>query len=173
VDVLTAEVVDLEKIQKTLNEVDRDRLPPLFWSTAAWALYLNLSRDDVSTMAMFPVVRMMIERINEMDSEYFFAMPSMFEAMLYSMSPMFGGNELKAEQAFDRVEIHNEGKFLLSKVLKARFFCTQFDRPQEGKKLLQEVLDTDPSQWTPRYNFMNMIARRKAELYLEYSEEIF
>ncbi len=178
VDLLKAEKVQdmeahIKEIVAALEEIDEDQLPALFWTTAAWALYLNLSRDDVNVVGMFPVLTHMIARIKKIDSGFFFGMPHMFDAMLFSMPAMLGGDKAKAHRAFTRVDDVNRGGFLLGKVLRARFYCTQFDEPEEGVRLLREVLDADDTKMPPKYNLMNVLAKRKAALYIKYTEDLF
>ena len=173
VDAINADVIDLPIIKQHLSKIKSKQLPALFWTTAPWALYLNVARDNMSAMAMLPVLRAMITHINQLDPQYFFGMPVMFKAMLYAVAPMFGGDELKSKQAFTKISTMNKNYMFFSDVLKARFFCTQFDHPQEGIKILEMIMQADFSKIPAKYNFMNAIARKKARLYLKYADEIF
>jgi len=173
VNLLKAKKIDMKNIKLGLKRIKHKQISALFWSTVSWASLINISRENVSEIAFLPVLRIMIERIKELDPSYFFGMPHLFDAMLFSVSPVFGGDEKKAKESFERLSKVNNDKFLMSKVFKARFFCSQFDYPKEGKRLLKEVIEADTSGWPEKYNLLNIVAKRRASLYLKYADEIF
>ncbi|KPA10642.1 hypothetical protein MHK_009148 [Candidatus Magnetomorum sp. HK-1] len=173
VKLVTSEKIDLDKISAQLELITFDQRKALFWTTISWGSYLQISRDNLSELALVPVFKAMGKRVIALDKEHFFGMPLMIEAMLYAMSPMFGGDELKSSQNFKKVSDINKGMCLLNQVFKARFFCTQFDYPEEGVAILKNIVNTDTSAWPPKYNLINVIAKRKAKLYLKYADDIF
>jgi len=173
VKLVTSKKIDLDAINSQLKRINSDQKEALFWTTISWGSYLQISRDNLSELALVPVFKAMSYRIIELDEEHFFGMPLMIDAMLYSMAPMFGGDELKSSQRFKRVSDINKGMCLLNQVFKAKFFCTQFDYPDEGIAILKNILNQDTSSWPKKYNLINVIAKRKAKLYLKYADDIF
>ena len=173
VQLVTSETIDMEAIKDQLKYITKNQHQALFWTTIAWGSYLQISRDNLTDMALVPIFRMMNERIQQLDNQYFFGMPVMIDAMLYAMSPMFGGDEKVSDKKFKLVSKINDSKCLLNPLFKARFFCTQFDYPKKGVALLKEIIETDTSGWPDKYTLINVIAKRKAKLYLKYADDIF
>jgi len=173
VELITSDTIEMDKIDAQLKRIQKDQNQALFWTTIAWGSYLQISRDNVTELALVPIFRAMNRRIQELDAEYFFGMPVMIDAMLLSMSPMFGGDETQSAEKFEKVMDMNNGMFLMSQVFKARFYCTQFDHSEEGIAILNEVIEKDTSKWPAKYNLMNIIAKRKARLYLKFADDIF
>ncbi|MBF0449270.1 MAG: hypothetical protein HQK75_01060 [Candidatus Magnetomorum sp.] len=173
VSLITAETIDMDGIENQLKYILINQHHALFWTTISWGSYLQISRDNLSELALVPIFRMMNKRIQELDKQYFFAMPIMIDAMLYAMSPMFGGDEAIADEKFSLVSEINDGKCLLNPLFKAKFFCTQFDYPDKGVSLLKDIIEQDTSDWPDKYNLINVIAKRKAKLYLKYADDIF
>jgi len=173
VKLITTKKVDMDAIKAQLKYISRDQHEALFWTTISWGSYLQISRDNISELAMVPVFRLMNQRIQALDSEFFFGMPVMIDAMLYAMPPMVGGDEVESNKKFDMVSDINNGRCLLNPLFKARFYCTQFDYPEAGISILKEIINKDTSGWPEKYTLMNEIAKRKARLYLKYADDIF
>jgi hypothetical protein len=173
VDYITSKKIDMDAIKKQLQYISADQHEALFWTTISWGSYLQISRDNISELAMVPVFRIMNQRIQELDHQFFFGMPVMIDAMLYAMPPMIGGDEVKSNQKFDNVSDINNGRCLLNPLFKARFYCTQFDYPEAGISILKDLVNKDTSNWPEKYTLMNEIAKRKARLYLKYADDIF
>jgi hypothetical protein len=173
VQLITAKRIDMEAIKLQLKFIASDQHEALFWTTISWGSYLQISRDNISELAMVPVFRLMNQRIQELDSEFFFGMPVMIDAMLYAMPPMIGGDEVKSNKKFERVSDINNGRCLLNPLFKARFYCTQFDYPEAGISILKEIIHKNTSNWPEKYTLMNTIAKRKARLYLKYADDIY
>jgi len=173
VQLITAKKIDMDAIKKHLQYITADQHEALFWTTISWGSYLQISRNNISELAMVPVFRLMNQRIQELDCEFFFGMPVMIDAMLYAMPPMIGGDEIKSNKKFERVSDINNGRCLLNPLFKARFYCTQFDYPEAGISILKEIVHKNTSKWPEKYTLMNEIAKRKARLYLKYADDIF
>jgi hypothetical protein len=170
---ITSKKIDMDAIKEQLQYISADQHEALFWTTISWGSYLQISRDNISELAMVPVFRLMNQRIQKLDKEFFFGMPVMIDAMLYAMPPMVGGDEVKSNQKFDMVSDINNGRCLLNPLFKARFYCTQFDYPEAGISILKDIVNKDTSSWPEKYTLMNEIAKRKAKLYLKYADDIF
>jgi len=173
VKLITTKKIDMDAIKAQLKYISSDQHEALFWTTISWGSYLQISRDNISELAMVPVFRLMNQRIQALDSKFFFGMPVMIDAMLYAMPPMVGGDEVESNKKFDMVSDINNGRCLLNPLFKARFYCTQFDYPEAGISILKEIINKDTSGWPEKYTLMNAIAKRKAKLYLKYSDDIF
>jgi len=173
VEQITSKKIDMDAIKAQLKHISADQHQALFWTTISWGSYLQISRDNISELAMVPIFRLMNQRIQELDMQFFFGMPVMIDAMLYAMPPMIGGDEIESNKKFDMVSDINNGRCLLNPLFKARFFCTQFDYPEAGVAILKDIINKDTSMWPKEYTLMNTIAKRKARLYLKYADEIF
>lgn len=170
---ITTKKIDMDAIKEQLTYISADQHKALFWTTISWGSYLQISRDNISELAMVPVFRLMNQRIQQLDKKFFFGMPVMIDAMLYAMPPMVGGDEVKSNKKFDMASDINNGRCLLNPLFKARFYCTQFDYPEAGISILKDLVNKDTSSWPEKYTLMNEIAKRKARLYLKYADDIY
>ena len=155
----------------------KEDVPCLFWTGAAWGGWFNLSQQDPEATAeiLFDAlpIRKLMERAYQLDPDYYYGAPKMFFAIYYTKIPASaGGGPAKAEKAFKEVIKFSNGKFLFPKVMYARHYLAAI-RDREGyKRVLNEVLDT-PDDILPKARLANIMAKRKARLYLDQMEEIF
>jgi hypothetical protein len=83
-----------------------------------------------------------------------------------------GGDPDASKKYFEQSIAATGGKFLLAKVMMARYYAvvTQ-DRPL-FEKILKEVLET-PANIEPEFRLPNEVAKVKAKRYLARAEDLF
>jgi hypothetical protein len=89
-----------------------------------------------------------------------------------SQGKAMGGNPEAAKKYFDEAIAATGGKYLLTKVMMARYYAvvTQ-DRPL-FESTLKAVLATSDDVW-PDQRLANELAKRRAKRYLEHVEDYF
>ncbi len=169
-DSLNGNIDDLTKGLKALTKAD---VPVLFWTTNAWGSLINISRNSLSAIADMGKVEAMMQRVLELDENYYYGAPHMFFAVFYgSRSKMFGGDPDKAVAHFDKfVEISGD-KFLLGHVLFAKFHAVQTQDVELYTSLLKKAIEA-PGDILPEQRLVNEIARAKAVKLLKDKELYF
>ena len=155
----------------------KEDVPYLFWTAAAWGGWFNLSQQDpeATSEILFDAlpIRKLMERANALDPDYYYGAPKMFFAIFYTQIPASaGGGPKKAEKTFKEVIKISDGKFLLAKVMYARYYLAAIRDREKYKQVLNEVLDA-PDNILPKARLANIMAKKKARLYLDQMEEIF
>ncbi len=156
-----------------LGGIGRNRLPLLFWTAYNWSGWINMSRQDPDAVADLPRARAMMARAREIDPGYFHGGPELFFGVYWgSRSRLMGGDPKKAKAAFDRAVSATEGRFLMAKLLYARYFAVQAQDKKLFTRLLDEI-EKAPEGLLPAQALANALARLRARELREQMEELF
>jgi len=163
----------LEALFPALKKTDKDSVPGLNWAGLALASAINLHRDDIERVAELPKALALLERAYELDRSYYNYNAALSMAVVFSsQARAVGGDPDRARKLFDEVIRQTGGKYLMAKVLFARYYATvTLDRPL-FEKTLKEVLATPGSVW-PEQRLANELARRRAARYLAQADDLF
>jgi hypothetical protein len=147
--------------------------PGLYWAGLSLGSAINLHRDDMNRVADLPKAIALLERSHFLDPNYFHHGAALTLAVVYSsQGKAMGGDPDKAKKLFEEAIGGTDGKFLMAKVLFARFYATVTqDRPL-FEKTLKEVLDAPIDIW-PEQRLANTLAKRRAARYLAQAEDLF
>ena len=111
--------------------------------------------------------------VAEKDSTYFYGGAHFFLATLAGSRPkLLGGNPEASRDLFERCLKINHGKFLMTYVYYARSYAVQ----TQNRELFDECLSTVSSasiDIMPEARLSNAIAKKKARLLKERSNELF
>jgi tetratricopeptide (TPR) repeat protein len=155
------------------KKLDKDSVPGLMFGGMALASAINLNRNDVGRVVDLPKAIAMIKRAHELDPKFDNASAAMLLGVIYSsQGKAMGGNPDLAKKLFDEAIASTGGKYLLTKVMYARFYAvvTQ-DRPL-FESTLKAVIATPDDVW-PEQRLANEIAKRRAERYLAHADDYF
>ena len=163
----------LEQLQAAVNNMDEDAVAALFWTASCWLKWIDMNRDDASSIAQLPKAIMLMQRVLELDEHFFMDGPNLFFAVYYgSRSPMFGGDLALSEKYFNKVRKANNGQFLLVDLLQAQYLERQRLNQQAFNKHLKHVLDT-PADIKSEIALLNAVAKHKAQRLLKMENEWF
>ena len=164
---------DMATFEKELKGLDGDSGPGLYWAGLSLVSIINLHRDDVDRVAELPRAVALLERAHQVAPAYFNHGAALALGVVYSsQAKAMGGKPELAKQMFDEVTRATGGKYLMAKVLFARFYAViQMDRDL-FEKTLKEVLATPANVW-PEQRLANELARRRAARYLKMAEDLF
>jgi hypothetical protein len=170
---LTKENILLEEYNQKVKLIEDDNLDAIFWSAFAWAGWINLSLDNPQAFIDLPKVEALMNRVLEIDSTYYHGAGLLFFGSIWGTKPkMLGGDPEKAKHYFDKnLEVTN-GNFLLSYVYYAKYYAAKTLNEDLFRKQLKIVKDT-PEDVLPGEQFLNAIAKKKAEFLLSKTEDIF
>lgn len=162
-----------EPMELALKKLDRGFVPAMFWTVSNWAGYINLSRKETEALFEISNVTALMERLRELNPEYFYGGVHLLYALYYANQPaLTGGGPEKAKVEFERVFEISKNKFLLAHVLFAKFYAVPLKDESLFDSELNYVLST-PSDALPDAVFMNEIAKIKARNLLRKKDELF
>lgn len=162
-----------EPMEVALKLLDEEYVPAMFWTVSNWAAYINLSRRDTSALFDIPNVIALMERIKELDPDYFYGGVHLLYALYYANQPaLTGGGPEKAKEEFEKVFNISNDKFLLAHVMFAKFYAVPLKDESLFDSELKMVLST-PSDVLPDAVFMNEVAKIKAKILLRKRDEFF
>lgn len=160
-------------LAEALARLNRDDVPALLWTAAAWAGWANLSLDRPEAVADLPVIEAMLERVVELDEGYLYGMPHLLlGAFKAARPPLLGGDPEAARIHFARVQEIGGGKLLLAPVFEARYYARATLDEELFESLLREVVET-PVDIAPDIQLLNAVAKRKARDLLVLRDELF
>ena len=164
---------DVSSVEAEAKKLDKDSTAGLFFAGMALASGINLNRNDVGRVVDLPKAIAMIKRSYELDSKFHNSQAAMLLGVVYaSQGKAMGGNPELAKKYFDEAIANTGGKFLLHKVMMARFYAvvTQ-DRPL-FESTLKAVLAAPNDIW-PEERLANEVAKKRAKRYLDHAEDYF
>ena len=134
----------------------------LFWTGYAWIGRVNITKEDPASVAELFIGVKMIERVIELDSNFFYGNAHTILGAYHARSPMAELEDGKKE--LDLAMKISEGKLLLPKFqLATKYYCMKSDKANYVKTL-QEIIDA--GDIFPEQRLTNAIAKRKAKRYL-------
>jgi len=164
---------DLDTFKKALKGMGRSELPALFWTALNWGSWINLNKDSPLAIAEFPKAEAMMQRVWEIDENYFYGTPNMFFGVSFGSRPaMFGGNPAKSKEYFEKALAAYQRKFLMTLVMYAQTYAVQNQDKALFESLLNEVLAADAAS-LPEQRLANEIAKLRAQWLLNHSMTMF
>jgi len=168
-----AENAGLSELSKYLKSCKKDCVPALFWSGFAWSGYINLSLDHVDALADLPEVQALMQRVLQLQPNYFYGSAYLFWGSLYGMKPkIMGGDPQKAKVYFEMNFKLNQNKFLLAYVYAAKFYAAKILDEALFDRYLAHVLNT-ADDVLPAARLLNTIAKVKARRLQKMKEDLF
>jgi tetratricopeptide (TPR) repeat protein len=163
-----------KKLEKALQDTNaRDLIPALFWTGFGLAGAVNLGRDQPELIVRLPQVELIFKRIQELDESFFYAGSHLALGSFYaSRIQLFGGDLEKGRDHFERAIHLTDGTFLMHKVLYAFYYAHHTQNRELFEKLLNEVVTT-PATILPEQHLANVIAKRRAQRYLAWADDLF
>ncbi len=148
-------------------------VPLLYWTAAAWASAIALSKDNPDLVAQIPAMEALIDRALELDEGY--AQGAIHSFLItYEMSRQGvpGDPASRSRQHFDRTVELSGGRQASPFVSLAEAVCVQKQDVKEFESLLNRALAINPDD-NPEYRLVNLIMQRRARWLLSRKEELF
>lgn len=164
---------DLDTFKKTLKGFGRGSVPALFWTAMSWGSLINLTKDSPIAIAEFPKAEAIMERVLQLDENYFYAGPHLFFGFSFGTRPaMFGGSALKSKEHFEKALAAYNRKFLMGLVFYAQGYTVQNQDRALFESLLNEVLNADAAA-LPEQRLGNELAKLRARWLLDHASKFF
>jgi len=164
-----------EKIYDLVPNLGKAYAPSLLWTALNSGLWIIWEMDNPDSMMGMADVIAMIKRSLELDENYFCGAGKMFLGAYYAVIPEYlglGGGVSASAQMFKEANAVNDGRFLLVRVLEARYLATTLDNKDLFKECLEEVIEADAGN-LGGMRAINELAKMKAQYYLDHINNYF
>ena len=156
---------------KVLDTTSKEDAPGIYWAYAnlgKWAV-----RKGFTTVLKFKSkLKAFIDRVAELDPEYYFGAADRGLGAFYAKAPSFAGGDLdKAKQHFDR-SLEIAPNYFGTKVLMANYYAVKRQDRALFARLLNEVIAGDPNT-LPDAIAIQKIEQIKAKALLGQIEDLF
>ena len=150
----------------------KEDVPLAYGMATAWAAWMQANSDDFNAIADLGKVKVLMQRIAELDEGYEYGGPHLYLGVFETLlPPALGGRPEAGRAHFERALALAEGKHLLTLVMFAEQYARLvFDRPLHDD-LLNQVLAADVE--VPELTLMNAIAKRRAQGLMETADAYF
>ena len=161
------------RMYAALEAVTKKELEALFWTTVAWNAWINLNLDKPSALAQLGIAQACLERVLQLDANYFYGMPDILMGISLSARPqMFGGDVGRAKAFFEKALALTQRKFLLAQYYYARYYAVRTQDKTLFLELIEEISRGKP-ETLKDVCLINTMAQEKAMHLKAMSEELF
>jgi len=158
---------------RTVVKATREDVPLLYWTSAAWAAGIALSKDDPDAVAELPLVERLIYRALELDESFDDGAIHTF-LIAYEMSrrSLVPDAADRARSHFDRAVALSDGSSAAPYVSLAEAVAVPQNRRGEFGELLEHALGIEIEKYPERL-LANAVMQRRAQWLLAHSDDYF
>jgi predicted anti-sigma-YlaC factor YlaD len=135
----------------------------LYWTGAAWAAWIGLSKQDPEALAQLPRAKGLLERALALDEAF---EDGAVHLVMMSLDPG------RAREHFARATALSRGRHAAPLVALAEAVCVPEQRRAEFQALLKDALRLQPDK-NPEHRLANLVAQRRARWLLSRTDELF
>jgi len=150
----------------------REDVPLLYWTAAAWAALINLSKDNPATVAELPQMEALIDRALALDESWD---AGTLHAFLISYEParqgVRGDALARSQQHFERAMALNGGSQAAPLVALAETVSIARQDRKHFEQLLNQALSIDVNA-RPEQRLANLVMQRRALWLLSRTEDL-
>lgn len=159
--------------REALSKTTAEDVSLLYWTAAAWASAISLSKDDPELFADLPVVEALIRRAYELDESYDNGAIHVF-LISYEMSQNGLREEAgaRARRHFGRALELSDGMQAAPYVAFAEAVTVAEQDRDEYRRLLEQALTIDTDA-VPEWRLANLVMQRRARWLLAHTDEYF
>jgi predicted anti-sigma-YlaC factor YlaD len=163
----------LAEPKATVRSAKKSDVPLLYWTAAAWASAISLSKDNPELVGQIPAMEALIDRALELDESYGNGAIHSF-LISYEMSrPGAAGDPVaRSRRHFDRAMALSKGHDASPLVALAEAVTIQKQDLKEFESLLNQALAVDPDA-NPDNRLVNTIMQQRARWLLSRKSELF
>lgn len=145
----------------------------LYWTGAAWAALISLSKDDPDTVADLPAVSAIMDRALELDPDFDSGALQSFMVSYAMARPDIAGDRVARAQAhFERAIALSEGRQAGPYLALAESVALAQQDRDRFTHLLQAALAID-SDARPQWRLANLVMQQRARWLLGRTDELF
>jgi hypothetical protein len=164
---------DAAATEAAAQKLGRAKAPGIFFVGLALASAINLNRADLARVVELPKAIALIKRAHALDPSFYNGGAAMTLGTLYAaQGRAMGGDPEASKRYFDEAVAVSNGRFLLTRVMMARFYAVITQDRALFDKTLKEVVAA-PHDLYPDFRLANELAQRRAARYLSRAEDLF
>jgi predicted anti-sigma-YlaC factor YlaD len=157
----------------TARTATKAEVPLLYWTAAAWASAISLSKDNPEMVGQIPAMESLIDRALELDEAYANgAIHNFLIAYEMTRPGLPGDPAARARQHFQRALALSKGGDASPFVALAEAVTIQKQDPKEFESLLNQALAINPDAH-PANRLVNTVMQRRARWLLSRKSELF
>jgi predicted anti-sigma-YlaC factor YlaD len=161
------------ELAKALRALEKEDVPLLYWTAAAWSLAIANGKGDMALVAELPVPIAMMDRALALDEAWGEgALHEYFLVLDPGRTPPEGGGVEKAKQHYERALALSKNKKLGPHVSYAEGVLVKAQDRVAFTRLLEEVLRADASA-DKAHRLENVLAQRRARALLGLADDLF
>ncbi len=165
--------VPLDEFEATLDGLRKEDVPAAVWTSINWAQFINLHLDSTGVLRDIPKVTALLDRVAELDPEYFEGLPYVMIGTLHSFKPpIMGGDAEASRENFEKAFAISGDSFLLSKYFFARFYTYRIMDDELFQETLEYIINAPLAADDP-YKLLNIIAKERSRVLLGEIDELF
>ena len=162
----------LDEFKAAVAALPDEALPGIFWLGNSWASAIMLNLTDIASISGLPRVEALMQRVIEINENYYFAGAHLFFGGYYGARPlMLGGDPDQAREHLNRQIELTDGQVLLGHVFMVKYVHLAALDGEAAETMLEQVLAFDISTAPENTRLVNRIAQAKAAFLLEHLEE--
>ncbi|MFC1896161.1 TRAP transporter TatT component family protein, partial [Thermodesulfobacteriota bacterium] len=156
-----------------LRGIGKKELPALFWTTLAWNAWIRLNLDKPAAVAELAPAEACLERILELDAEYFHGAPQVLAGSFLAAKPgLLGGESVRAREFFESALRSSDGKFFLTQYYYARYYAVRAQDRELFETLLEDMQEAPP-EGLKDVCLINTAMQQKAKSLLTMADDLF
>jgi len=164
---------DAATLEAAIAQLPKAAAPALVYAGMALASAINLNRSDIARVAELPKAIALVKRAYALDKTVYNGGAAMTLGLMDASQPRaLGGNPDAAKRHFEESIEVTQGKYLMARVLQARYYAVVVQDRALFEKILREVLAA-PADALPSARLPNELAHRRAGRYLKQAEDLF
>ena len=157
----------------SVRKATKTDVPLLYWTAAAWASAISLSKDNPELVGQIPMMEALIDRAMELDEGYGEgAIHSFMISYEMSRAGAAGDAATRARKHFERAMGLSKGRDASPLVSLAEAVTIQKQDVKEFESLLNRALAINPDA-NPDNRLQNMVMQRRARWLLSRKSELF
>lgn len=167
------ETASAEALSTAVTGLDQRAVPALFWTASCLGKWIDMNRDQVSSIAGLGNAAALMQRVLELDEDYYHGGAHLFFGVYYGgRAPMFGGDFARAQAHFDQARAINDNRLLLVDLLQAEYLHRQQLDRQAFHNTLTGIR-TAADDLYPEMALVNAIAKQRADILLAQEDAWF
>lgn len=154
-----------------LNLLGKDYVGAIYWTAANLGKWAK-SHGIVTQLKFKSRIKKLIERVDQLDPEYFYMASTRYWGAYYAVAPSFAGGDLDKSLVKFKKAMSEAPEYLGTKVLYAMYYLTKKGDQKAFVKALNEVIAYDVSK-APAIQPENLAEKEKAKKLLQSKKDLF
>ncbi|HXH76568.1 MAG TPA: TRAP transporter TatT component family protein [Bacteriovoracaceae bacterium] len=170
-DAFHASVSSGKTVEESLGALTAKEVPAIYWTAASLGKWAKAA--GIATQLKYKTrIKAMIERVEKLQPDYFYAATDRFWGAYYAVAPSFAGGDLKKSKVHFDKSLKAAPEYLGTQVLMAEVYWTKKGDKKEFEKMLRAVLASNLDTHK-EIGPENTMEKNKAEKLLEKMDDIF